>query len=502
MHKYIKKTQQKSSFYFFINSTRYQLLFSYLCAFTFFLSLFLKNMFGANYINHYKQTSKLAIPIIAGQVSQILISLADNTMVGHHDSNSLAAAGLANAIFWTIFILGLGITLGLTPPVAAAHATNDIKNCRRYLKHGSILYTLIGLAIFVLVYAGSFFLEQMGQKQEIVVLARPYLQLLGLSGFFVLVFQAIKQFMHGLSHTKEPMYIEFGEAALNVFLNYLFIFGHWGFPAMGLLGAGIATVIARMSGCIALIILFINSPQFAIYRKDIQWKIFSKNDFKYLIKLGVPIGLSMLFEVSAFAMSNVMMGWISAYTLAAHQIALNVASITFLVAQGISAATAVRTANQLGLKNTSEIRMAGKAGMLINIAFMTLCVILIATFGNIIPTLYVSETQVHSIASTLLIVAAFFQLSDGLQVACMGALRGITDVKVPTLITLFAYWGIGIPLGYVLGFVFEMGAVGVWISLFLALTAAAILLFFRFLSISNRIVERVGNKKIASSVAH
>ena len=459
-------------------------------------------MFGAHYINHYKQTSKLAIPIIAGQVSQILISLADSTMVGHYDSKSLAAAALAHAIFWTIFILGMGITLGLTPPVAAAHATGDLKNCKRYFKHGTVLYTLIGLIIFTLVYIASFFLEQMGQKQEVVLLARPYLQLLGLSGFFVLVFQAIKQFMHGLSHTKEPMYIEFGEAILNVFLNYLLIFGHWGFPAMGLVGAGIATVIARMSGCIALIILFLNSPKFDIYRKEITWNVFSTTDFKYLIKLGVPIGLSMLFEVSAFGMSNVMMGWINADTLAAHQIALNVASITFLVAQGVSAATAVRTANQLGLKNTPEIRMAGKTGMIMNIAFMALCMIMIATFGNVIPTLYVNETQVHSIASTLLIVAAFFQLSDGLQVACMGALRGITDVKVPTLITLFAYWGIGIPLGYVLGFVMDMGAVGIWISLFLALTAAAILLFFRFLSISNRIVARIGGKKIEPQIVH
>jgi len=447
-------------------------------------------MFSQSYLSHYRQTIKLALPIVAGQLSQIMISLADTTMVGHYQSQSLAASSLANAIFFTVFIVGIGITLGLTPPVASSFAAGDMKACKRYFKHGIVLYTTMGLLIFVVVYISSFFLENMGQQPEIAALAQPYLQILGASAFFVLIFQAIKQFMHGLSHTKEPMFIEFGEAALNVFLNYLFIFGNLGFPEMGLLGAGIATVLARMAGCIALIILFVNSPKFDKYLKDIQWKVFSTAEFKYLLKLGVPIGLSMLFEMSAFAMSNVMMGWISADTLAAHQIALNIASVTFLVAQSISAATAVRTANQLGLKNTQELRMAGKAGMLINLMFMAVCMLLISIFYQTLPALYVTEIEVQKIASTLLIVAALFQLSDGLQVACMGALRGIMDVRVPTLITLFAYWGIGIPLGYVLGFVFGMGAVGIWLSLFIALTAAAILLTIRFLSKSKTIVQQ------------
>lgn len=447
-------------------------------------------MFSQSYLSHYRQTIKLALPIVAGQLSQVMISLADTTMVGHYQSQSLAASSLANAIFFTVFIVGIGITLGLTPPVASSFAAGDMKACKRYFKHGIVLYTTMGLLIFVVVYISSFFLENMGQQPEIAALAQPYLQILGASAFFVLIFQAIKQFMHGLSHTKEPMFIEFGEAALNVFLNYLFIFGNWGFPEMGLLGAGIATVLARMAGCIALIILFVNSPKFDKYLKDIQWKVFSTAEFKYLLKLGVPIGLSMLFEMSAFAMSNVMMGWISADTLAAHQIALNIASVTFLVAQSISAATAVRTANQLGLKNTQELRMAGKAGMLINLMFMAVCMLLISIFYQTLPALYVTEIEVQKIASTLLIVAALFQLSDGLQVACMGALRGIMDVRVPTLITLFAYWGIGIPLGYVLGFVFGMGAVGIWLSLFIALTAAAILLTIRFLSKSKTIVQQ------------
>ncbi|SFF05272.1 MATE family efflux transporter [Thermoflexibacter ruber] len=446
-------------------------------------------MFTQAYFSHYRQTIHLALPIIAGQLSQILISLADNTMVGNFDSQSLAASALANAIFWSIFIVGIGITLGLTPPVAASSATGDIKTCQRYFKHGIVLYSSIGFFIFLFIVAISFFLDSLGQQLEVATLARPYLQILGGSAFFVLIFQSIKQFMHGISHTKEPMYIEFGEAGLNILLNYTFIFGNFGFPALGLLGAGIATILARMLGCIALVILFVSSSHFAKYREGFEWKVFAFKDFKYLIKLGVPIGLSMLFETSAFAMSNVMMGWIGADELAAHQIALNVASTTFLVAMGISSATAVRTANQLGLKNVGELRMAGKAGMLINLVFMASCVLIISIFHNVIPMLYVKEVEVQKIASILLIVAALFQLSDGLQVACMGALRGITDVKIPTFITLFAYWGIGIPLGYVLGFVLDIGAVGIWISLFIALTVAAILLTLRFLDKSKRIIQ-------------
>lgn len=446
-------------------------------------------MFSQTYLSHYKQTIILALPIIAGQLSQILISLADTTMVGHYESQSLAASSLANALFFTVFIVGIGITIGLTPPVASSFAAGDMKACKRYFKHGIVLYSVVGLLIFAIIYLSSFFLENMGQQPEVVRLARPYLQIIGASAFFVLIFQSIKQFMHGLSHTKEPMFIEFGEAILNVFLNYLLIFGNWGFPEMGLIGAGIATLLSRMAGCIALVIVFLSSSKFATYLQEMAWNVFSKSEFKYLLKLGVPIGLSMLFEMSAFAMSNVMMGWINADTLAAHQIALNIASVTFLVAQGISAATAVRTANQLGLKNTQELQMAGKAGMLINLMFMAFCMLIISIFYQSLPALYVKEVEVQKIASTLLIVAALFQLSDGLQVACMGALRGITDVRMPTLITLFAYWGIGIPLGYVLGFVFGMGAVGIWLSLFLALTAAAILLTIRFLSRSKTIVQ-------------
>ncbi|TAH18488.1 MAG: MATE family efflux transporter [Cytophagales bacterium] len=446
-------------------------------------------MFSKTYLSHYKQTITLALPIIAGQLSQILISLADTTMVGHYESQSLAASSLANALFFTVFIVGIGITIGLTPPVASSFAAGDMKACKRYFKHGIVLYSTVGLLIFAIIYASSFFLEDMGQQPEVVSLARPYLQVIGGSAFFVLIFQSIKQFMHGLSHTKEPMFIEFGEAILNVFLNYLLIFGNWGFPEMGLLGAGIATLLSRMAGCIALVIVFLSSAKFATYLQGMEWNVFSKSEFMYLLKLGVPIGLSMLFEMSAFAMSNVMMGWIDANTLAAHQIALNIASVTFLVAQGISAATAVRTANQLGLKNTQELRMAGKAGMIINLMFMAFCMLIITIFYQSLPALYVNEVEVQKIASTLLIVAALFQLSDGLQVACMGALRGITDVRMPTLITLFAYWGIGIPLGYMLGFTFGMGAVGIWLSLFLALTAAAILLTVRFLSRSKTIVQ-------------
>ncbi|MCU0393190.1 MAG: MATE family efflux transporter [Thermoflexibacter sp.] len=447
-------------------------------------------MFSQSYLTHYRQTIHLALPIIAGQLSQILISLADNTMVGNHDSQSLAASALANALFWTVFIVGIGITLGLTPPIAAAAAQGDVNTCKRYFKHGLLLYSFIGFLLFSIIFFLSFFLENLGQQPEVARLARPYLQIIGGSAFFVLVFQSFKQFMHGISHTKEAMFIEFGEAILNVLLNYMLIFGHFGFPAMGLLGAGIATLLSRMAGCIALIILFFSSPQFAKYRENIQWSIFSRKDFIYLLKLGIPIGLSMLFETSAFAMSNVMMGWIGADELAAHQIALNIASITFLVATGVSSATAVRTANQLGLKNVTELRMAGKAGMFINLIFMAICVLMIAIFHNSLPSLYVKEIPVQNIASILLIVAALFQLSDGLQVACMGALRGITDVRVPTLITLFAYWGMGIPLGYVLGFVLEMGAIGIWISLFIALTIAAILLTVRFLDKSKRILQR------------
>jgi multidrug resistance protein, MATE family len=444
------------------------------------------------YAEHYQRITKLALPIIAGQLSTILISFSDNAMVGQYDAISLAASAFANALLSTILLFGIGVSWSLTPLVAAADAAGNQAECQRLFKHSLALYPLVGLGLFGVAWIASFFLDRFGQAPEVVRLARPYFLVVGASVVPAMLFQALKQFLDGLSYTKEPMYINFGGALLNVLFNYLLIFGHWGLPAMGLLGAGIATLAARVVMAAALLARFFYLEKFSEYRQELAWGTLSRAMLKKLLKMGIPVGFQAGFEVSAFGFVNVMVGWMGPVALAAHQIALNVATVTFLTAMGISSATAIRVGGLFGSRDREGLRAAGLAAYHLVIGFMGTCAAFIALTRGWLPLLYLDANdpllaQIVPISASLLIYAAIFQVSDGVQVIGMGVLRGIQDIKAPTLIALVAYWVLGVPLGYLLGFVFHFGIAGVWIGLSAGLTFAAIFLAARFFDKSRRI---------------
>lgn len=444
------------------------------------------------YLPHYKQTLQLAYPIVLGQISHILITVADNTMIGNYSSLSLAAATFANALFSIVMMFGIAGTWVITPLVATAQTSGNIAECRTWLRHSLIVYPLAGVVFCGLVLILSLFANHFGQPVEVVNLAVPYLQVLAVSLICIMFFQIFKQFMDGLGETKEPMYINFGAAALNILLNYLLIFGKWGLPEMGIMGGGIATLLARIFAAAAIAWRFFTLPKFAVYIEQIRTIAYERYYALKLMKLGVPVGFQSVFEVSAFAFATIMVGWLGATQLAAHQIALNIATVTFMTVSGISAAGAIRIAQEFGQKDRTSMLRAGAASYHLVIAFMSICAISIALLRHWLPSFYVQANDpdaalMMSVSAQLLIYAAIFQISDGAQVIGMGILRGIQDVKAPTIIALIAYWGMGLPVGYILGFYFDMGVSGVWLGLALALTFAAIFLGFRFFNKGKRI---------------
>jgi multidrug resistance protein, MATE family len=447
-------------------------------------------MLSRKYLYHSRRTLNLAYPIVFAQLGHMLVGVVDSIMVGQAGAIYLASAALANTIFTLALVFGLGLTFAITPLVAAAEAKKDVVESSVILKNGLLLFTSIGVILSILLYFLSPVFHFMGQPEDVVIQAIPYFQLLVLSLIPLLIYQVFKQFIDGLSLTKPGMYITLASNFLNIVLNYILIFGHLGFEPMGLVGAGWATVISRIFAALAIGIYFFSSRNFSAFHLEHKIAKYSYQRFRQLFNFGFPIGMQLVFEVSAFSMAAIVIGWIGAPALAAHQIALSMAAITYMMASGISAASTIRIGNFFGATNFKALRDAGTASFIIVVLFMLSAATIFIVGRHVLPTFFVDEAEVISIASSLLIFAALFQVSDGVQVNCLGILRGMNDVKIPTLITFIAYWLVGLPSGYILGIVLGLGAEGVWIGLFLGLTAAAVLLLNRFYSLSSRFLKQ------------
>lgn len=433
-----------------------------------------------SYREHFRRNITLAYPVVLSQLGQVMVAVVDSAMVGQTGSIPLAAASLANSITFIMIAFAIGISYAITPLIAAADGQGRAREISEILRHGLVLNIFAGLMIFILIASGSGLLHYMGQDPEVVKLAIPYMGIIAFSIVPLMVFQTFRQFTEGLSQTRQAMVITIASNLLNILLNYLLIFGKWGFPALGLNGAGWATLISRVVMALAMFLFVAYAPRFASYIKNLQFKRFYKERFNRLLGLGIPSGMQFLFEVSAFSLAAVMVGWLGAEALAAHQIGISLASITFMMASGVSAASTIRIGNQLGRKDIPTLRVAGFSNFLLIVAFMAVSGVLFIVFRDFLPTLFIADADVIATASGLLIIAAFFQIFDGVQVVSLGILRGLQDVKVPTLATFIAYWIIGLPVGYLLAFHYDYGIKGVWYGLSLGLGVTAITMFYRF----------------------
>lgn len=423
------------------------------------------------------------------QLGHVLVGVADSMMVGQLGAEPLAAASLGNVLFHLLMTFGVGVTYAITPLVAAADGEGNIERSSSVLKHGIVINTTIGFILLLVVFIGKEGLYYLDQPEVVLQLAIPYLLIITGSIVPFMIFQTGRQFAEGLSLTRQAMVITIGSNVINIGLNYLLIFGKLGFPALGLNGAGIATFIARTLMAIIMWMYLMKASRFKPYLAAMKTIQLHWEKAKEMLRIGLPAGLQFIFEVGAFGFSAIMIGWMGARELAAHQIAINLASISYMMASGLAAAATIRVGNQLGRKDIFTLRRAAFSLFAMVIIFMG-CFGLIFIIGReFLPSLYVYETDVIAIASGLLVIAAVFQLSDGVQVVGLGALRGMADVRIPTYITFFAYWIIGLPLGYLLAFPFNLGVNGIWYGLAVGLSITAVMLFVRFNRITRSKLE-------------
>ena len=422
------------------------------------------------------------------QAGQVLVQQVDNMMVGSVGTTELAAAAFANSVFVLGLVFGMGITFGLTPLVGHAFAQNNKKEAGELLHNSFNTNVLLTVILAAIMWLASFFFHEMGQPTEVAQMAISYYRILVFSFFPFMLFFTFKQFAEGMAETKHAMIITLISNVVNVLVNYALIFGHWGFEPMGLDGAGIGTLAARIIMPILFLWIFLKNKKFRIFF-DIARKARPHwEKTKKLFAVGVPIATQILLEVAAFALSAIMMGWIGEVPLAAHQIALGLASVTFMVVTGIGSGTTIRVSHQYSLKNYASLKMAAQASVHMVVVLMSITAILFAVFRFSLPELYSNDPVVIALAAQLLIMAAVFQIFDGLQVVLLSILRGVADVKHAMLVALIAYIGVNIPLSYLLAFTFNLGPIGIWIGFVFGIGLATVLFWIRI----GKIYKRLG----------
>jgi MATE family multidrug resistance protein len=446
-------------------------------------------MFSAEYRNHYKNNYILAYPVVLGQLGHMLTSIADTMMVGRLGSVQLAAASLANTVYIIPMLFAIGVGMGLTPLVGKAFGAKDYITCRQLFKHGIILNLAVGFIIALFLWIFSFIFHYLGQQQDVVHDAIPYYNIVSFSIIQYMLFINSKQFLEGLKITKPAMIVSIAGNLLNILLNYIFIFGKFGFEQMGLIGAGWATFISRIAMGVALLFYIFFHKQLMNYIRGINIISYTSGKIKEMVRIGFPIGIQLVFEVGIFSAGAIIIGWFGEKSLAAHQIAINMAALTYMMATGISASATISISNYLGSKDFRSMRLVGYSSFIMVIVFMSITATIFILGSKFLPTLYIHENEVIRIASSLLIIAAFFQLFDGIQVTALGALRGLHDVKIPTYIVLFSYWGVSMPICYILSVKYNLEARGVWFGYLCGLLTAAILLYFRYEIVSRKFIR-------------
>lgn len=427
-------------------------------------------------------TIHLAIPIIIGELAQMALHIIDSAMVGAISYKQLAATSLVISALNIPFVMGIGMTISVSQMVSMAHGQKDARRVSHYLFNGFWLCFATAVIISLSMVFGRNILNYLGQDPEVVELSLPFMKLLGISMIPMLMFMTLKQFTDGLEYTRTAMLLSLCALPVNVFLNWLLIYGNLGFPRLGLTGAGWATLITRTLMFVVLAAIVLRHHRFRefIAHAKTEWR-FSRSTLKMLLSIGVPSSLQIGTEAGAFAISGILIGTMGAVSQAAHQIALSCAALTFMVSMGLSQAGSIRTSNAFGAKNRIRIALIGKSTLLTGLIYGVVCAISFVWLRNVLPPVFTDNLAVIDLASVLLLLAGVFQISDATQVIGAGLLRGIKDVSIPTYLVAIAYWLIGLPSGCLFAFTFHMGAPGMWLGFIAGLTMAGVLLSFRFL---------------------
>lgn len=442
-----------------------------------------------SYNKHIRYTLELAFPVIIGQLGHIMMGVVDSLMVGRIGAVPLGASSIAGGIFFLIFVVGLGISFAISPLIAIAVGAQKHEECNSILKNGLILNTITGLIITLILFFGADIIYYLDQPRDVAVQAVQYLRIVSFSAIPMMIFQTYRQFIEGFSIMRPAMVITIAANISNAFGNWVLIFGKFGLPELDLNGAGISTLLNRILMAIVMVHYVMRSKRFSSYESSFTFTGYNPLVIKRILRIGLPSGIQYFFEVGAFSCTAIIIGWLGTKQLAAHQIALNLASVTYMAATGISAAAAIRVGSKVGKKNIPETRKAGFSAILLTMGMMAVFGISFILFNHLLPRFYINDSEVVEIAAGLLVIAAFFQIADGTQAVGLGVLRGLTDAKMPTIITFIAYWVLGLPSGYILAFNFHLGVYGIWLGFIVGLYASASMLTIRFNFMSKHPVE-------------
>ena len=427
--------------------------------------------------DHLLKNLSLSFPIMISQLGHITVGVFDSLMIGKVSVSQLAAVSLATYIFSFILLFCIGLSYGITPLISSSDKGK--KYVSSILYNGMLVNVISCILLVSFVILTKHLLSYLGQDQEVLFHTYSYLDIICISLIPLILFQTFKQFIEGLGFTKPSMYISVISNVINVVLNAVLIFGLFGFPRLEIVGAAYATLISRVIMFLLILIYCLNDRRFSKYILKTKFLV-NLNHIKNIFRIGFASGLQYIFEVGAFSVATVMTGSIGAIHLAAHQIALNLASISYMIASGIGSASMISLSYYDGKRNFEDMRRSGFASFLLVFILMIVSALVFIIFRNYLPVLYVDDSSVINIASTLLIIAGLFQISDGIQAVGLGILRGIRDIKKPTVVTFISYWIISIPLSYFLGIEYGYGVYGIWIGLSIGLTLAAIFHITRF----------------------
>ncbi|AWG26900.1 MATE family efflux transporter [Flavobacterium kingsejongi] len=455
----------------------------------------------AQYKNEFSRNFQLAYPVILGMLGHTMISIVDNIMVGKLGTTELAAVSLGNSLIFIAMSVGIGFSTAITPIVAQADASDNKEEVRSAFHHGLFLCLALGIMLFLIVFVSKPLMYLMHQPEEVINMASPFINWVAFSLIPMVVFQGYKQFADGLSLTKYSMYAVIFSNVIHIFLNYMLIYGIWIFPKLGILGAALGTVISRLSMVAYMHYILSRNETLTMYFQDFSFNQIKKSMLKKITALGLPSSMQMFFEVALFTAAVWLSGSIGKTSQAANQIALSLASMTFMIAMGLSVTAMIRVGNQKGLKDYKYLQTVAKSifvlALVVEIVFAGLFVL----FHQQLPHLFLNmenitdladNSEVIAIASKLLLVAALFQISDGIQVVVLGALRGLQDVKFPTIITFIAYWIVGFPISFYLGEYTDLKATGIWIGLLAGLSTAALFLCLRFNYLARKLIHNNG----------
>lgn len=430
--------------------------------------------------HYYSELLFIGIPIIVGQLGTIILGFADTLMIGHHSTQELAAAGFVNSIYALLLLFYLGFSYGLTPVVGRLYGMEQKESIGQKVRNSVVANMTVGMLLVILMTILYFNLEHVGQPRELLSFIKVYFLVNLISVLFVGMFNTLKQFFDGIGRTKVPMWVMLAGNILNILLNWLLIYGKAGFPEMGILGAGLATLTSRVFMALALVAVMLLHPKYRIYRDGILHGATNRADFIELNRLGWPVALQLGMETAAFSLSCVMVGWLGTIPLAAHQVMITVSQVFYLALSGLASAMSIRVSYFVGQKDYVAVKTNAADGFRLVLLIAAVMSVPVFLLRHQVGALFTDNAEVQQIVATLIIVLVVYQFGDGLQYNYANALRGIACVKPMVYIAFFAYFVVSLPLGYLLGFVFHFGIVGIWSAFPIGLTIAGILYYIRF----------------------